>query len=150
RPLRLDDDEAVRLAEIAGELGEILVGRHADRSDEIQLRTDAGLDLLADFRRRPEQPLATANIEKRLVQAERLNERREGQEDRADVAGDLSVVTHAHGQKDAVRAEPAGRDAGHGAMDAELARFVRGGTDDAAAVGAAADDDRLAAQLRII
>ena len=65
-----------------------------------------------------------------------------------DLPGDRGIVLHPHGQEDAVRAEPTGRDDRHGAMDAKGAGLIRRRRDDATALHAAADDDRLAPQLR--
>ena len=43
---RLDDQEAIGLVQVAGDLGQELVGGHADRSDELQFPLDV---LLEDF-----------------------------------------------------------------------------------------------------
>jgi hypothetical protein len=72
------------------------------------------------------------------------NQRRERQEDRADLLADLGVVAHPHRDVNSTWAEPScGRDR-HCAMHAKLACFVGGGAHDAATRDAA-DDDGLVA-----
>src|ERR1017187_9257485 len=88
-------------------------------------------------------------IEKRFVQTQRLDKRREGKEDRANLATDLGIVLHSHGNEYALRTEPSRRGDRHGAVDTELASFVRCGADDTAALDAAYDHG-LAAQLGAI
>jgi hypothetical protein len=65
----------------------------------------------------------------------------------ADLAADLRVVLHPHWQEDPLRAEPSRRGHRLGTVDAELPRLVGGGADNAMPRDAA-DNHRLAAQLR--
>ena len=97
-----------------------------------------------------ERGAAAGHVEERLVQADRLDQRRVGREDRHHLLGQLAVALRAAGQEDAVRAAARRRAQRHGRLDAELARLVRGGHHHAALVRAAADDDRLAAQGRVV
>ena len=59
-------------------------------------------------------------------------------------------MLHARSDENAFRTKPPRRDAGHGGPDAEFARFVAGRANDTALRRRRADDDRLAAQRRII
>src|SRR5438046_2051976 len=86
------------------------------------------------------------HIQKRFVQTQRLDERRKGKEDCANLPTDLGVVVHPHWQEDALRAIPPSGGNGHCAMDAELASFVGCGADHASSLDAA-NDHCLATQL---
>jgi hypothetical protein len=59
-------------------------------------------------------------------------------------AGFLAIEIDAGRNENAVRAEASGGGAGHGGTNAEFAGFVTGGTNNAAALGRAADNDGLA------
>src|SRR5262249_21733302 len=139
----------VRLAVIAGQFGEELVGRHADRGDQISLGFDSAFELLSNIGGGAEQALATADIEKRLVQAQRLDKRREGTKNLPNLLADVRVMLHPDRQEDAVRAQLLRSRRGHGAVHAKLASFVGSGTNHAAPLDAA-DDDRFAAQGWIV
>jgi hypothetical protein len=135
------DDQTVRLAVVAGELGEELVRRDADRSREPHLAFDAGLDLAGNFGSRAEQFLAAGHIQKRLIQAQRLDQGGERKQEFANLSTDLGVVLHAHGQENRLRAEPSSSGDRHRAVDAEGTSLVRRGTDHTPSAEAT-DDDR--------
>lgn len=88
-------------------------------------------------------------IQKRFVQAQWLDQRRERKEDVTNLPPDLGVVLHPNGKKDALRTEPPRRRCCHSAVDAELAGFVGRGANDASALDAA-NDHRLATQFGVV
>jgi len=69
-----NDDQTVRLAVVASQLGEELVRRDADRGREPRLPFDACLDLAGNFGGRAEQFLAASHIQKGLIQAQRFDQ----------------------------------------------------------------------------
>ena len=118
--VRLHDDQGVGLLQVAGDLGQELVGGHAHRRHQPQFLADRLLDLPSDLHGRAEEVLAAGHVQKGFVQRERLHQRREPLEDVADLPGDLGVVADPGRQEDAVGAKPVGGDGGHGAVDAVL------------------------------
>ncbi len=104
--LGLHDNQTVGLAEVACQLREELVRGDPDRCDQPGLCLDALLDRVGDDGRRTEQSFAAVHVEERLVEAQRLDERRETQENLANLPADGGVVFAAHRQEHAVRAEP--------------------------------------------
>ena len=144
---RLDDHESVRLFQVAGDLGQELVRRHADRGDQAETLADFLLDRPADADRGPEQRFAAGHVQEGFIQRQRFDQRRVLLEDRPDLVRDFRIVFHAWPQEDAVRAEPLGRDGRHGTVDAERAGHVVGRRHDAAAFRRSAHDHRLADQF---
>ena len=96
-----------------------------------------------------EQPPCAGDVEERLVDRELLDERRDRREDRHDLAALLGVARHARREERRLRARLAGAGHRHRRVHAERACLVAGGADDAP-VPEAADDDRLAAQRRVV
>ena len=116
-----------------------------------QLALDRVLDPAGDRRAVPEQGARRRDVEERLVDRDRLHERREPPEDRHHLAADALVRAAVHRHEDAVRAEPPRRPDGHRGVDPELPRLVRGRAHDPAVVRPAHPDrDRPAAQLRVV
>ena len=146
-----DDDQPVGLAQVTGNLGHEPIRRDTDRHGQLRLVVDSLLQLLGGLLAVAEELLRAGQIEERLVDRERLDQRREAPEDGHDLLAHGVVLGTVDGHEDALRAERAGRAQRHGRAHAELARLVGGRADDAAVVGAAtADDDRLAAQRRVV
>ena len=90
------------------------------------------------------------DVEERLVDRDRLDLRREPAKDGHDVARRLLVAPAVDRQEHAVRAAPDRLAQRHRRVDAEPARLVARRRHDPAAARVAADDDRLAAQLRAV
>jgi hypothetical protein len=112
---------------------------------------DSLLQLLGRLLPVAEKLLRARQIEERLVDRERLDERREVPKDGHDLFADGAVLGTVDGHEDALRAERACRAQRHGGVHTELARLVRGSADDATVVRpAAADDHRLAAQRGVV
>ena len=146
---RLNDEEAVGLAPVGGDLGEEFVGRDSGGRGEMQLVADLAADGAGDLGCGGQAAFVFGHIEVGFVEGERLDEIGVAAEDVAGLARDGAVADEVRRHEDGVRAKALGAQGGHGGADAEAARFIRGGADDGA-VAAPRDDDRLAAQLRIV
>ena len=144
-----DVADAVGLGLVRRHLGDDLRRRDADRYRQAELVFDA----LADQRRglgwRADQRLAAGDVDVRLVEAAGLHERAVAVEDGMKQARDAHVLGVIAAQVDGMRGEADGGANRHGAVHAELARFIRSGRDDAAAAWDAADHDRFAEQIGI-
>ena len=105
------------------------------------------LDLAGDLLRRAEEPAAAGHVEEGLVDRDRLDQVGEAPVDGEQLLLDRLVGGHVDGQEDALGAAPQGLRHGHRRAHAAGARLIRGGADDAAALGPAADDDRPPPQL---
>ena len=148
-PLLRDDDEAVRLLEIRGQFREEFIRRDADRGDEARLFADLRLELLGISARRLHQELHARDIEKRLVDGQRLDNGRVARKDREDRLRHRAVMRVVAFDKDALRAEPLRPHDWHRRVHAEPPRLVGAGRDDTAP-GKPADNQRLPAILLMI
>ena len=97
----------------------------------------------------PLTPSQPAKIEERLVDRQRLDQRRQLLHSLADVATDARVFRHVGRQDDRLRAEPQRAAGRHRRAHAEGARDVAAGGDDAAPP-AAPDDHRLVDEIRTV
>ncbi len=79
-----------------------------------------------------------------FIERERFDEGSEAEQDLADDGGFFPVNIEAGRKDDEVRAALQRHEGGHGGVDAEFARFVVAGRQDAAPVPRAAHADRLA------
>ncbi len=139
--LRPDHDQPVGLFPVGGQLGQEFVGGDTGRGGEMQFVFDPILDSGGDRDRVGVQPLHPGDVEERLVERQRLDERREGGQDVPDLHGNPGVFFMVPRYEDALGAEPPRLAHRHGRMDAVAAGFVRGGGNDAPPADAA-DDDR--------
>src|SRR5258705_3121541 len=145
------DHEAVWLAEVRADLGAQLVRRDADRDDETEAFSHRTLDLFGHRDRTTEQMLGRGHVEERLVQRDRLHQRRLLVKDRHDRIGRLEIAVEVAWHVDAIRTEPSRDRERHGRANAEGARLVGSRHDDPSLVRTiATDDDRLAAVLRMV
>ena len=94
------------------------------------------------------QPLGAGKVEKRLVDRERLDQRRQRLHHGAHLAADADIFFHVRRDDDRLGAGVQRLEHRHGRAHALDAGDVAGGRDDAAL--AAADDDRLVLQRRIV
>ncbi len=132
----VDDRQAVGLVEPRGELGEELVKRHAHGGGQAQLVVDALLDRGRNRGGGAGRSLHAGDVEEGLVNADGLDERGAGFQDRQDALGHLADALTRHLHDDGVEAEPPGGGHGHRRVAAEAAGLVAGGGDDAARAGA--------------
>ena len=72
----IDDQEAIGLGRLRGDLGEVLGARQAHRDGQAQLRAHAAADRLSDLARRTEQRSCACEVSEGLVDGEPLDERR--------------------------------------------------------------------------
>ena len=125
--------EPVGLLEIGRHLGEELVRRHPHRGGQGHLGADPRLD-------RPARCGGPSPRSARLaVTSRKASSMDTGSssgvhcaEERHDLARHPRVLVHVHRQVHGVGTEPVGAADGHGGVDAEAARLVGGGGDDAA------------------
>ena len=94
------------------------------------------------------QPLGAGKVEERFVDRQRLDQRRQGQHQLANLAADAGILFHVGADDAGVRTQPQRLEHRHRRLHAEGAGDVAGRGDDAAA--AAADDDRLGDQGGIV
>ena len=79
---RRDHEHPVGLCDPTGDLGQELRAREPDRDRQPDLVADLGSQTRGDLRRRPRNVLKASNVEKCLVDRQRLDERRGALEDR--------------------------------------------------------------------
>ena len=143
------DGQAVRLVHVACQLRHELVGAHAHADGESKLRAGCGADGTRDRGAVAMQEAAAGDVDEGLVHAQCLHQRREATEDVHEAVAEFRVALEAGRRHHGVRAERERTRHGHGAAAAEGARLVAGGRHHAAA-RAAADEDRLPAQRRVV
>ena len=146
---RLDDEQAVGLGEVAGQLRQQLGGRDADRRGEAGLVAhpradrDRAISGPVPCRRR-----GAGDVEERLVERDRLDERRERAQDRHDLAARVAVERRSAARgtrRRGTRAAPA--PSASRSSTPKRARLVARGRDDTARAEAA-DDHRPARRAR--
>ena len=100
-----DHRETARLVEIGGELGEKLVVAEADRDRDPERRLDPPRKRGQRLRRRDAvHRRGAAQVEKRLVDRERLDERRQAAHLGSHRAADFAIFGHVRADHDCVRA----------------------------------------------
>ena len=141
-----DLGEPVRLVHAAGDLGEELHARDADRAGQARLGEHGGADRLGGGSRGAPQSLGAGEVDEGLVDRQAFHQRREALEDLEDLGRDRRVSVVARRNDDRLRAQSQRLAHRLRRVTAVLSRLVAGGRDDAAVAGAA-DQHRLAAQL---
>ena len=140
----IDDDQAVGLGHLRGDLRQMLRARDADRDRQAELRAHATPDRLRNLGRRTEQVRAARDIGERFVDRDALDQRGEiAQHVDGGIAQPL-VLGEMAADEDEVRTELARPPSRHPAAHPEGLRLIGGGQHDSAA-----DRDRLAAQRRV-
>ena len=139
----------MRLVEIRGDLGQKLVVAEADRAGHPELAAHPRNEPREHHRRRrPVQPRGAGEVEKRLVERERLHRRGQLEHHRADGARHLRVDLHARADHLGLGAEPQRLEHRHRRAHPADARDVARGRDDPAPPPA--DDDGLVREIRIV
>jgi len=147
---RRDDGDAVRFHDVRSVLGRELGGRRANRTRQAIARLPH--QLLRHARhvfRGTVQTLAMGHVEKRLVHAEHLDVRGNGDERMHDAGGYGRVHVRPRRALDEIRAQFARVVDAHAGFHAKGARFVRAGNE-GRADRTVRDAHRLAAQFRRI
>jgi hypothetical protein len=135
-----------RLGRLGGQLGDELRRGDADGAGELLLLPHGGPDGGRDRGAVPVEPTGPGDVEERLVEGQRLDERRERAEDGHDPPAHLGVVIVVARHEDGVRAEPLRLHRRHGGVDPEHARLVAGRRHHTTGARTA-HDHRLAPQL---
>ncbi len=138
---RRDDDQAVGLAQLGGDLGHQLGRRDPDGSRQSDLVGDGAFDGNGDLGWVAEEGLGAGHVEEGFVDRDRLDEGGEAPHDGHHLTADGGVLAAVNGQEDSLRAERAGRSQRHRRADAERSRLVRGRADHAPIGRAATTDD---------
>ncbi len=147
------DHQAVGLLQVGGQLGQELVRSDADRDRQAFPRPDLAFDLAGDGNAVPEQAGRCGDVQKGLVDAERLDELGVRLEDLHDALGYFGVKTSARAQIDGVRAAAVRLGDRHRRPDAELSGRVvtcRHDTASRPATRVGADDDGTIGDLRVL
>ena len=126
-----------------------VVATPTDAVSPVSARMRAAQELRAISGPVPSEPPCTGHVEERLVERDRLDERRDVAQDRHHLRARLRVRVEARREEHRVRARPPGPGHRHRGMDAERPRLVARRRDDAP-VAEPADDDRPAAQRWIV
>jgi hypothetical protein len=140
----IDDAQAIRLGDLRGDLGEVLGARHPDRDRQPELVAHAPAHGLRDDRGGAKQMLGPGHVGESLVDRDALDQRRVVVEDADRGVAEARIVLVVAGNEDELRAKLLRLPAGHAAAHAEGLGLVR-----CREYHAAADRDRLAAQMRI-
>ena len=148
-PFLADDKEPIRFAVIGRKLREELVVRDAGGSRELDFSADPCADFLRDPCRRGNPIEVFGDIEIRLIERQRLDNRGIFGKDLTDLKRDRPINLKPRLNEDQIRAPPLSRDRGHGRVHAELSRFIASRSDDAACFRST-DRYWLSAQLRIV
>jgi len=145
-----DDGEPVGLLPAGRDLGEELVGGDPGRRGQSDVRADPLLESPCDRRRERLTPRVLGHVEVRLVERQRLDERRHLAENREHRIGRRLVAGEVGTDDEEGGAEAHGAGHRHRRVDAEGARLVAGRGDHAPPLGPSAHGERLAAQRGIV
>src|SRR5581483_2646916 len=145
-----DDHEPARLARVTPHLGHDLARRDAERARQARRPPHGRLHGLGDDARLEEVAGDLAHCEIALVEPRLLDGRDDAAHGRPDVTGVLAVDGVPRTHEDRVRAASDRFGGAHRRVDAEPARDVVRGRDDAATPGVAADDERLRPQIGVL
>ena len=149
--LRLDSgghpNQAARFGLIRCDLGHQTRARQARRTGQAGFFADSPQQGVRRGERRTEQPRGAGEVEIGFVNRGHFDHRRELAEDGGDAVAPAGVEIVAAFEKNRMRAQLSRRAQRHGRMNAKAAGLITGRRDDAAGIGGAADDDRLAAKF---
>ena len=142
---RLDREEAVGLRLGGGDLREELGAGDPDGEREADVGEHVRPQLAGDLRGRPEQVLRTPDVEERLVDRDRLDERGDVAEAREDGVARLRVGLHPGLDHDRLGTQHPGLPTVHRRADPAALRLVATGEHDAAP-----HDDGAAPEARLV
>ena len=148
--LRRDHREAVGLLPAGGDFREKLVRRDAGRHGESRGFADVHFEAPGHVHAERLVPGVFGHVEVRLVEGERLDERRDGPVEVEDLPRDGGIAPEVGPHDREARAEAHRARHGHGRADAELPGLVARGGDDAAPFRVSAHGHGPAAQRGIV
>lgn len=128
------------------QLGQELAGGDAHRAAQLQLAPHLIAHMMSDLYAAAEQAQRAGDIEERLIERERFDERCHRLEDLVDLGAHLRIQLVVTREEDHVRAQSTGSGRRHRGVQTEAAGLVRGCRDDASRPGAT-DHHRLPAQV---
>lgn len=148
--LRGNHEQPVRLAPVAGDLGQELVRRDARRNGDVQLLGHPAADVLGNPRGATGEMRRSADVQVGLVQRKRLDQIGIIAEDRMDLLRHrpVDIETRAHHQQIGTQLER--RAHGHRRAHAIGSRLVAASGDHSALVRRTANRQRLAAQAGVV
>ncbi len=149
-PPRLDHRQPVWFVEVGGDLGDQPVGCHSHADGQTTLLLDLKLDLLGHGRGAAPGLEVVAHIQIGLIYRDLLDDGGKAAEDVEDLLRLRAVATEIGLDKDRMRAEPHCAGRRHRRVDPVLAYLVARGRHHPPTLGAAADDDRLALERRVV
>jgi hypothetical protein len=143
-----DPDEASGLALIGGDFCGEAGGGEPAGAGKAGLTRDGAKKFVGGGKRWAVEAFGAGEVEIGFVDGNHFDDGREFREDGSDAIAPFGIFFVVAVEEDGVRTEAACGAQGHSGVDAEFAGFVAGGGDYAALVGAAADDNRFAAEIR--
>ena len=120
----MDDAETIWFAIVGCHFGEEFVVRDTSRGNEVELGADALFDFAGNVDGEFDARLVVGDVEKRLIERDRLDKVGVGVEDFVDLGRDLFVDLHSTRHEDEVGAELFSFYGRHSRTDTEAARFV--------------------------
>ena len=149
RLVLIERGKAARLVQVGGDLGQELVAGQADRNRDADVALDlAGKPRQHFGRDHAVHALGAGEVEKRLVDRQRLDQRRQRLHGMAHLAADPDIFRHVGPDHGGMRAQRQRLEHRHRRAHPEGAGDVAGRRHHAAL--AAADDDGLVGDLRIV
>ena len=147
--VRSNDGKPVRFVQIGCDFRDQLVFGNADRCRQASALVDRLFDALRNVDACPMQCFAGSNIQKRLIERQTFDQRREFPKNLENFCGDLLVSRHSQCHADQVRAAPQCLAHWHCRAHTKLADFVACGGNDSS-VAATAHNHRFAAKFRVV
>ena len=120
----MDDAETIGLAIVGCHFGEEFVVRYTSRGNEVEFGADALFDFAGNINGEFDAGLVVGDVEKRLIERDRLDKVGVGVEDFVDLGRNLLIDLHSARHEDEVGAEFLGFDRRHSRAHAETAGFV--------------------------
>ena len=117
---RFDHDQAVRLGDLRGDLGEVLGPRHADRDGKTEFRPDPLADRCCDLGGGTEEVRRAPDVDEGLVDRDLLHGRRDVVEDGHRGVAEALIVAEMAADKDELRTQLSGLSTRHAAADTEV------------------------------
>jgi hypothetical protein len=145
-----DPDKAAGLALIGSDFGGEASGGEAAGAGQAGLLRNSAEEFVCGGKRWTVEAFRAGEIEVGFIDGDHFDDGGKLDEDGGDAVAPFGIFFVMAVEEDSVRAEAASGAERHGGVDAKLAGLVAGGGDDAALIGAAADDYRLAAQFRAV
>ena len=148
--IRLNNNEAIRLLQGTGDLGNKFVSGHADGGGQLQFRPDSLFDLPTDFGGASKQGFAPRDIEKGFVERKRFNQWSELLKNVSNLPGHGRVVINPRLNDDSMRAKSSGTTRRHGTMHSKLASLIIRRSHNPTTFRRTTNDHRLTNKRRIL